>query len=228
MANLDIKKDEYILKIIHDLENPILAQIKALESFLNTAANKISSEEKELIELTLCSCNYMYKLAEVFNSVYKLNFEPLRLNYEKFDIVELTKNSINELEILLKYHELKIKFSCENKIIINADKFQIKRVIEGFLSNSVNFAFKNSTIEVNLFKHNKKACLEIKNNSPYIEPDILKEIFNKYKIQALYNKNGIGLGIYLAKEIINSHNGEIIVKSFQDNINIFGFILPLS
>ena len=227
MNNLNIKKDEYISKIIHDIENPILAQITALELFLSAVNNKISYDEKDLIELTLNSCKYLYKLVEVFNSVYKLNFEPLKLNFEKFDIAELVKDSIQESKILLKYHELSLEFEFEKEVVVNADKIQIKRVIETLFSNSITYAFKNSIIRIELLKANNKILFEIKNNSPYIEQEVLKDVINKHKTQALYNKNGIGLGLYLSKEIINAHNGTIIAKSFPEDISIFGFEIPL-
>jgi len=229
MTNTDIKKDEYIAKIIHDLKTPINAQITALELFLETTNNKISQEEKDLIELTLNSCNYMQNLIEVFNSVHKLNFESIKLNYEKFDVVELVESLLNELKILIKYYELEVSFNCSEKIIINADKLQIKRVLENLISNSINYAFKNSTIKISLNKIGGSLFFEIKNNSPYIEAHILKEIFQKYKTNAgLYNKSGVGLGLYLSNEIIRAHRGEMHAKSYQDDINIFGFSIPIN
>lgn len=228
MTKLQEKKDEYVAKIVHDLKTPIYAQISALKSFLNTASEKISQEEQDLIKLTLNSCNYMNKLVEIFNSVNKLNFESIKLNYEKFDIVELTKSLIKELDILTKYYELKILFNSNDKIIVNADKLQIKRVIENLLSNSINYAFKDSCVEINLYTQKNQLIFETKNKSPYIEPNILKEIFKKYKTYSnLYNKNGVGLGLYLSKEIINAHLGSMIAKSSTDNINVFGFRIPI-
>lgn len=228
MTKLKEKKDEYVAKIVHDLKTPIYAQITALQSFLTTAGEKISQEEQDLIKLTLNSCNYMNKLVEIFNSVNKLNFESIKLNYEKFDIAELTSTLIDELNILIKYSELKIYYNFKKEMIINADKLQIKRVIENLLSNSINHAFKKSTIEINLSTQKNQFIFEITNKSPYIEPDVLKEIFKKYKTcSGLYNKNGVGLGLYLSKEIINAHLGSMIAKSYENNTNIFGFRIPI-
>ena len=88
----------------------------------SAVGNKIAYDEKDLIKLTLNSCRYLYKLVEIFNSVYKLNFEPLILNFEKFNIVETLEKAIEEAKILLKYHELTLEFNCEKEITINADK----------------------------------------------------------------------------------------------------------
>ena len=221
------KKDEFLAKIIHDLKTPTIAQIKALESFLATCTNKISEDERDLIELTLNSCNYMQKLIEIFGSVYKLNFEELSLSYEKFNLINLIQNTINELKILLKYYNLNIEFNFNNDIIVNADKLQIKRVLENLISNAVNYAFKNSTININAELKKGNVTVEIKNNSYFIEPKILKEIFEKFKTYpSNYNKAGVGLGLYLSKEIIHAHFGKMIAKSYPDNINIFGFVIP--
>ena len=55
-----------------------------------------------------------------------------------------------------------------------------------------------------------------------------QEIFQKYKTQAnLYNKNAVGLGLYLSKEIIDAHNGTMVVHSYPNNTNIFGFSIPI-
>lgn len=228
MNNLSVQKDEYIAKIIHDLKTPLHAQISALESFLSTAREKISQEEKDLIELTLNSCNYMQKLIEIFNSVHKLNFESIKLNYEKFDFMELVVSCLDELKILIKYCELKIDFKNKESLIISADKLQLKRVVENLLSNSINYAFKNSTIEISFNKIGDFLNFQITNKSPYIENQTLKEIFQKYKTCAgLYNKNGVGLGLYLSSEIIQAHFGSMFAKSNPDNTNIFGFRVPI-
>jgi len=223
------KKEEFILKIIHDLKTPISAQTIALESFLTTAQNKISQEENDLIKLTLNSCNYMQKLIEIFTSVSKLKNQKIMLNYEKFNINELINSLINELCILLKYHELKIEFNPSKEIIVNADKLQIKRVIENLISNSINYAYKNTAIIINTKADNNEFIFKIQNKSPYIEPKILREIFQKYKTQpSLYSKNSVGLGLYLSQEIIKAHSGTIFAKSDIDNTNTFSFIIPIN
>ncbi|MBQ7286334.1 MAG: hypothetical protein IJW73_01070 [Candidatus Gastranaerophilales bacterium] len=86
--------EECTLKIIHDLKTPIAAQIAALESFLKTTSSKINQEEKDLIELTLNSCNYTQKLVDTYSVVQKLNYKSLELNYENFDVAEFIETCI--------------------------------------------------------------------------------------------------------------------------------------
>ena len=199
-----------------------------MESLLDTIEPKIAQDELDLLSLTLNSCKYMQKLVDMLNIFYKLDHENLKLNYEKFDLVKLIKNSIDEIKILLKYQELDISFDQKSEIIINADKLQIKRVIDNLLSNSLNYAFKNTLIKVNCKIKQGSAIFTLENKSPYIEAKALKEIFQKYKTQnSPYNRNGVGLGLYLSSEIIKSHQGQMIAKSFENNSNTFGFIIPV-
>ena len=225
MTNSTIKKEEYVAKIIHDLQSPISAQIAALESFLFTSGEKISQEEKDLILLTLNSCNYMQKLIDIFNSIYKLDFEPIKLNYEKFNVVDLIKNLLEETNILTKYYELNINLQSEEKIILNADKIQIKRVIENLILNSINYAFKNSTVEISANSSANVFNFIIKNKSPYIETQKLKDVFQKQK--SLYNKSATDLALYLSREIILAHDGTMLAQSYVDNTNILGFKIPI-
>ena len=94
------KKEDLLANIIYDLKTPTNAQITALESFLKTSGKKINSEEKDLIELTLNSCLHVQKLIDNFSSAYRLNFENLKLNYEKFDIANMINTIIKEVSPL--------------------------------------------------------------------------------------------------------------------------------
>lgn len=221
------KKEEDLAKIIHDLKTPLNAQIGALESFLETTKSKISQEEKDLLELTLNSCNYMQNLIETLNLVNSLDYNPLSLNYKKFDIVKLIKNCIKEMNILLKYQELKVIFNTEEETIVQADQLQIKRVIDNLLTNSLNYAYKNTEIKISISIDNNDLTFEIENHSPYISPRAIKEIFGKYKTQnSLYCRGGVGLGLYVSNEIIKAHDGKMHAKSSLDEINTFGFTIP--
>lgn len=224
---LEQKRDEYLSKIIHDLKTPTIAQIKALELFLETGCSKITPDEKDLIELTLNSCNYMQNLIEIFSEVEKLNYEQIKLHYEKFNIMDLIEKIIKNLEILLKYRDLKINIISKKEIIVHADKLQLKRVIENILTNCINHAFKNSCITIKLDENKKNFIFETESNSPHIEPEVLCGIFEKYTtFECAYSTASSILGLYLSKEIIKAHYGAMIARSSENNINVFGFKIP--
>ena len=178
--------------------------------------------------MTINSCNYVLRLIETFYEAEKLESEPIKLNYQTFDIVSIIKEIISSINLILKYHELKIVLNSIKECKIFADKIQIKKAIENILSNSIKHAYKHSTIEVKVEVVKNNLFFEVKNNSPYIPNSVLNEIFNKYKTSKFQNHSiGSGLTFHLSKEIINAHYGVMIAKSFEDDINIFGFSIPI-
>ena len=105
---------------------------------------------------------------------------------------------------------------------------QIRRVIENLISNSINYAYENTVIQIEANIKEDSFCFLIRNKSPYIELNQLNGIFDKYKTISNYrSKNGFGLGLYLSNEIIKIHNGIMKAYSFRENINVFEFKIPL-
>ena len=108
------------------------------------------------------------------------------------------------------------------------DRMQIKRVLTNILGNAISYAYDNTQIDVTIKQDENGIGFEAKNESAYINPETMNNLFKKYVSHAAkFNKVGVGLGLYLSKQIIDAHDGEIYAKSYEDNHNIFGFILPL-
>ena len=108
------------------------------------------------------------------------------------------------------------------------DRMQIKRVLTNILGNAISYAYDNTQIDVTIKQGENGIGFEAKNESAYINMETMNNLFKKYVSHAAkFNKVGVGLGLYLSKQIIDAHGGEIYAKSYEDNHNIFGFILPL-
>ena len=106
---------------------------------------------------------------------------------------------------------------------------QIKRVLTNILGNAISYAYDNTQILVTIKQDENGIGFEAKNESAYINPETINNLFKKYVSHAAkFNKIGVGLGLYLSKQIIDAHKGDIYAKSFEDNHNVFGFILPLA
>lgn len=227
--NIQNQRDTYVATLSHDLKTPTIAQIRALELLLSKDIGEINKDQEELLKLTLDSCQYMYEMVSTLLNTYKYENGETVLNYDYFDINKLTEECLNEVSQLTAEKEHLIIFKPNAKEnIINADKIQIKRVIMNILSNSITYAYTKSDLEISIKTFDKKIEVCVKNESPYMPPEVLNTIFNKYVTHAeKFNKVGAGLGLYLTKQIIEAHNGKIIAKSYPENRCKFGFIIPI-
>ena len=114
--------------------------------------------------------------------------------------------------------------------MVRADKDAITQVIYNLLDNAVKFAHEGTCITLRLYKDDGKAYVSVKDCGETIPPDDLPFIFDRFhksdRSRSL-DKNGVGLGLYLVKTIINSHDEDIAVRS-EDGVTEFVFTLPLA
>ena len=219
--------EEYFEKIVYDLKNPAIAQICALKTLLKTSEHKFSKEEQDLMKLTLNSCNYMKNLIDSICTVLKLRSQKINLNYEHFNINEIILDLLDELNILFKYNNLKLQTTLENNIEVFADKTNIKKVMENILHYAIKNAYKDDIIAIELYKEKNNLLFKAKYKGVPFDDNLTYKIFNNNKLSnPLFSKGKLTLWLYLSKEIINAHFGQIIAIS-NDNYNIFGFSIPL-
>ncbi len=223
------QRETYVATLTHDLKTPTIAQIKALDLLLNDHMGPLNNEQRELLTLTKDSCNFMYEMLSTLLSTYKYENGDYTLNCEKCNIISLAEESINELEAIIKEKNVTIHINKEGgQFDTECDRMQIKRVLTNILGNAISYAYDNTQIAVTIKQDENGICFEAKNESAYINPETMNNLFKKYVSHAAkFNKIGVGLGLYLSKQIINAHDGNIYAKSFEDNHNIFGFVLPL-
>lgn len=220
------EKETSFALIAHDLKTPIFAVEKALYLINKKQFGSLNENQSKILEMCNSSITFAKYLVNNILTAYKLSIEDISLCITNFDFVELLKNCKDELEFLSKEKEIKIQLNTPEKQSIQGDKFELKRVILNLLYNAIAYSAPKTEIEITLTYDEDSINFTIKNQSTYIPPKDLQKIFRKnISTQNKYSKPGTGLGLYLAKEIIEAHGGEIIAKSRIDNSNTFGFKL---
>ena len=148
-----------------------------------------------------------------------------------FDLTELVLQILLSFESRATAKNLDVDPQLpDNHIMVLADKDAITQVIYNLLDNAVKFARTGSCLTLRLYKDGKKAYVSIKDEGETIPPDDLPFIFDRFHKSdrsRSMDKDGVGLGLYLVKSIINSHDEDIAVKS-EDGITEFVFTLKLA
>ena len=227
---IQAQRDSFIATLGHDLKNPIIAQIKSLELLLDGSFGDISKEQKEILQMILDSCKYMNGMLSSLLATYRNYGGTVKLNFENFSFAELVNECVSEMLYVAK--DKGVNINLHNNFDfkdIQADRVQIKRVVMNLLSNAIKYAFLNTEIELYIQCSQEKIGFEFINKSPYIPIEKQDTIFEQYVSYATTHKqNGVGLGLYASKKIIDAHCGEIFVKSYNDNRNSFGFRIPIA
>lgn len=220
------QRETYISTLNHDLKIPTLAQIQALKLLYNEQTGKINKEQKELIGLTLDSCNYMYDMLSTILSTYKYENKDISLCYEKIEVTKIIDECFQKAINQIQNKNLNVRIKAKDQLYtISADRIQIKKAFENLINNCISNADENSELICEIKQQNNLIFLSLKFECPYITINSMQNQFNKYTTsQEKFDKVGTGLGLYLAKQIINAHKGEISVQ--KNKKNIYNIELP--
>ena len=220
------KKNTFVASVTHDLKTPTNAQIKALDLLLTNKFGQLGQKQREIITEIKNSCRYMNSLIFSILETYTAESIQDKMVIEEFDFSKLVEESTSEISYLAYEKNQKLSFNLPDKeLMINADKTQIKRVIINLIANAIYYGRNNTVIEISV-KNNGCAMFSVKNHSVYIPKEQLNSLFEKYKTTSTIPKTGTGLGLYLSKQIIQNHKGEIRAESTRNNICTFSFSIP--
>jgi signal transduction histidine kinase len=151
----------------------------------------------------------------------------LTLNPEKFNISEMLEDIVNHYSFELAKVHCEIKVESDRSLFGLLDKIRIEQVIINILTNAAKYA-PGKPIDVKLTSTNNnwiKFC--ISDQGPGIAPDNLERIFDRFeRIKDRDNVGGLGLGLYISKEIVTAHGGKIYVESELGNGSTFNIELP--
>ena len=230
LENAEKRRTEFISNISHELRTPMTTISGFADGILDGTIPK-EEEEKYLRSIR----DETRRLSRLVRSMLdtsrtkSMASDPNRRT--TFDLTELVLQTLLSFETRATEKNLDVDPQFpDNRLMVHADKDAITQVIYNLLDNAVKFARPGSCITVRLYIEDKKAFVSVKDEGETIMPDDLPYIFDRFhksdRSRSL-DKDGVGLGLYLVKTILNSHDEDIAVKS-EDGITEFVFTLPLA
>lgn len=226
---VEVTRNEFIETLTHDLKTPTVAQIKALELLLQGIFGELNDQQKEVVNNIKSSCIYMNDLIFTILDTYIIESGKIKLNTFLIDLSTTINEVMNELKWFAKEKQKTFVFEVEDGAKhIRADKLQLKRVIFNIISNAIKYGTANSEVQIILKDYSvDEIDFQVRNKSKFLTDDDMSNIFDKYKTKSnsKISKISTGLGLYLSKQIVEQHNGEIYAKCI-DGECIFGFRLP--
>ena len=221
---------EYFTQTLkHDLKIPTLAQLRGLDVLKDGICGELNKEQKDMIEEVQKSCKYVLDIISTVLKTYRIETSQNKLIYQNFNINDLVFEVFKENTNLSldKMVNFEVK-SNPKDIYVEADREEIKKVIENLLLNAVFYSNEFETISVNI--NSDQDCLSFSIKSKGIalskkECSTLFEYFTPQKVH--YGAIGERISLYLSKKIIDMHNGKIFAISDEAGVNTFNFIIPI-
>ncbi|WML33345.1 HAMP domain-containing sensor histidine kinase [Clostridium sp. OS1-26] len=208
-------REEWVANISHDLKTP-LSPIKGYAEILTDYEYDVMPQDvKKYGEIILRNAKNVETIVENLNFTYQLKNGMLPTNRKEGNIVRLLKEVIINILNHPEYKERNIIFNCtENRVNFNFDNTLLNRAFTNLLYNSVIHNATDTIIKVSI-KEEDKIYIRIEDNGKGMAEKELKKLFERYYrgTNSSVSVKGSGLGMAIAKQIIEAHEGEINVKS---------------
>jgi two-component system, OmpR family, sensor histidine kinase VicK len=201
----DAMEKEFINIAAHELRTPSQSIIGYSELLKN-----LPERNKQYEEAILRNAERLFSLVTNMLNIARIESQTMKLNKTVFDLNVKIQNVINDISQqtgLNNDDKVKIEFVPIEKVDIIADKEKIFEVFANLVNNAIKFT-KQGTITIILKREYKtnQATVTIKDSGPGIDPEIIPHLFSKFKTKS---EKGLGLGLYISKNIVEAHGGKI-------------------
>lgn len=225
-------KTEFVSIAAHQLRTPLSAIKWTLRMLLDGDLGKITEEQGDFIKKTYGSNERMITLINALLNVTRIEegrflYKPIPTQIQ--NIIQFIINSYKE-QIKKKKIALTFKKSKKELPQVVVDVEKIKLAIQNLLDNSIKYTPAGGKITISISSNKKKIEISIKDTGIGVPKDQQKRVFTRFFRAANAIKiesEGTGLGLFIAKNIINAHKGEIWFKSEENKGSTFYFTLPL-
>jgi len=222
-------QNEFINVAAHELRTPITPIIGMSDILYSRIEDE---EQRKLLEVIMRNAKRLKRLTNNILDVAKIESGSLQIKKERFNLYELISTLIAQYKTSIREIETKnvnlLYITEEKNLAIEGDKELLYQVLDNLLCNAIKFTKRvgdgaNITI-ITKRENNDTIIVSVKDNGTGIDKEILTRLFTKF---ATKSEGGTGLGLYISKSIIKTHDGKIWAENNLDgNGATFRFTLP--
>lgn len=222
------KKSDLITYLAHDLKTPLTSVIGYL-SLLDEAPDMPESQKEKYIHVALTKAERLETLIAQFFEITQFNLHNMILEKEHLDLAYMLMQMTEEFYPVLSAHGNTVDLQVDEALAVYGDGDKLARVFNNILKNAVAYSYENSVIVIRGFFHQNMAVISFENHGKTIPKQKLDLIFEKFfRLDEARRSNtgGAGLGLAIAKEIVELHKGSICAKSLEEKTT-FQVTLPV-
>jgi len=213
------RKNDLVVYLAHDIKTPLTSVIGYL-SLLNEAPDMPREQKAKYIGITLEKAYRLEQLINEFFEITRFNLQTIVLNKEKINLLFMLQQMADEFYPILTPQRKQVAVNVPDGLTLWGDADKLARVFNNILKNAIAYSYENSVIEISAEQQDQYVVISFTNQGNPIPQAKLETIFEKfYRLDSARSTNtgGAGLGLAIAKEIVNAHEGTISVESNPEN-----------
>lgn len=231
LQRLDAAKDEFVSMASHQLRTPLTSVKGYISMVLEGDVGRISQEQRLLLEEAFTSSERMVHLIGDFLNVSRLQTGKFIIDTHAVDLAKVAKQEVDSIRQIASTHGVAVTFKSPSRFPeLYIDENKIRQVIMNFMDNAIYYSPDSQEIKVTLSIEEGDAVLRVIDKGMGVPADVQKKLFTKFFRAENARKqrpDGTGIGLYLARKVIDGHGGSLVFESKEGKGSTFGFRLPI-
>lgn len=222
------RKNDLVVYLAHDLKTPLTSVIGYLN--LLQDEKEISEELREkYLGISLEKAERLEDLINEFFDITRFNLSNLTLDISKVNITRMIEQIAYEFKPMFDEKNLTCELKMDPDLYVRCDVNKMQRVFDNLIRNAINYSFENNKVEISLFQKDRNIHIIFLNYGNTIPMEKLNRVFEQfYRLDSARTSKtgGAGLGLAIAKQIVELHHGSITASS-ENEIIIFEICIPM-
>lgn len=231
---LERMKLDFVSMASHELKTPLTSIIGYLSVFAAENKEKLPKKEFDLIDRSLISAQQLLTLIQNILNVNKMESSQVSVSAEPIDYVAVLSKAVEDLRSQANQKQIELTLNLPKEAplpTVLADPIRIGEVVTNLLANAVNYTNPSGKVDVTVTLSPNEVTTIVSDTGIGIPKEAIPHLFNKFfRVSGQTQKmsKGTGLGLYIAKSIVEKLNGKIWVESELGKGSTFSFTLPIS
>ncbi len=233
LQELDDLKAEFFSQISHELRAPLASLREGIQLQLDQVAGPLTAQQREALLIMKDSSQRLIQQISTLLDLSKMEAGMLQYHIAPADLKRLADGAVNKVRWLAESKRIPVLIQApDSRVWVPMDAARIEQVFDNLLSNALKFSPAGATVQVRIEPDPVAAGVRVAvtDQGPGIAPEDLPHIFNRFyqgRRQGTQTVAGSGVGLALAKKIVEAHQGRIWVESREGAGTTVQFVLPV-
>ncbi len=224
-AELLVQVREDVLGVVaHDLRNPLNLILMTTE--LLTDVQMVPDRRTELLGIATRASKQMNRMIDDLLDHVRLQAGKLSLDIEEVSVESIMRQAEETFRPLAERHHLHFHIAARDSAVVRADPKRVSQIVGNLVGNAIKFTPEQGSVTLKVISDGEQVVFQVADDGPGIPPEQISHLFDNFWQARKSDQRGVGLGLAIAKELVEAHGGKIWVESKVDDGSTFSFSLP--
>lgn len=220
-------RDEFLAIAAHELRSPMHALMLQIEGAMIVARRSGTPELMQRLERVRLVLERYVKRATLLLDISRVNAHSMDLHFEELDIAEIVREAVDTYAVEAAFHHTDMQLTAPEPLRGRWDRLSIEQIAGNLISNAIKYG-DGKPVHISLAREGARVRLEVKDQGIGISAEDQARIFGRFEqVVTARSRTGFGVGLWLARALIEAHRGSISVQSATGKGTAFTVWLPL-